>query len=78
MDSDKENSSSTADYHADGNATSSLHESRERGGFTHRSCSEMFVFGAYATEKILGEVGRAPTIQFTGGRVAYNVVDEAS
>ena len=48
------------------------------GGFTNRSCSEVFVFGAYSTEKILGEVGRAPTIQFTGGRVAYNVVDEAS
>ena len=77
MDSGKENSSSTADYHADGNATSP-HESPERGGFTHRSCSEVFVFGAYSTEKILGEVGRAPTIQFAGGRAAYNVVDEAS
>jgi hypothetical protein len=77
MDSGKEKSSSTADYHADGNPTSH-NESLEGGGFTHRSCSEVFVFGAYSTEKILGEVGRAPTIQFTGGRVAYNVVDEAS
>ena len=77
MDSGKEDSSSTADYHLDGNPTS-LHESRKRGGFTHRSCSEVFVFGAYSTEKILGEVGRAPTIQFIGGRAAYNVVDEAS
>ena len=77
MDSGKEDSNSPADYHADGDAPS-LHERREGGGFTHRSCSEVFVFGAYSTEKILGEVGRAPTIQFTGGRVAYNVVDEAS
>jgi hypothetical protein len=77
MNSGKEDSSSNAEYFANGNPTS-LHESREEGGFTHRSCSEVFVFGAYSTEKILGEVGRAPTIQFTGGRVAYNVVDEAS
>jgi hypothetical protein len=77
MDSGKENSSSTADYLADGNATS-LHESREGGGFTNRSCSEVFVFGAYSTEKILGEVEWAPTIQFASGRAAYNVVDEAS
>ena len=48
------------------------------GGFTNRSCSEVFVFGAYSTEMIPGEVGRGPTIQFTGGGSAYNVVDEAS
>jgi hypothetical protein len=77
MDSGKEDSSSTSDYLADRNATL-LHEIREGRGFTHRSCSEVFVFGAYSAEKILGEVGRAPTIQFTGGRVAYNVVEEAS
>jgi hypothetical protein len=47
-------------------------------GFAYRSCSEVFVLGAYSTEMILGEVGRAPTIQFTGGGAAYNVVDEAS
>jgi hypothetical protein len=77
MESGKESSSSTADHDADGNPTS-LYESREGGGFTNRSCSEVFVFGAYSTEMILGKVGRAPTIQFTGGRPAYNVVDEAS
>jgi hypothetical protein len=42
MESGKESSSSTADYDADGNPTS-LHESREGGGFTNRSCSEVFV-----------------------------------
>lgn len=73
-----ENPSSSADNHADGNLTSH-HESSEGGGFANRSCSEVFVFGAYSTEMILGEeLGRALTIQFTGGRVAYNVVDEAS
>jgi hypothetical protein len=77
MDSGAEDSSSTADYHADGNATS-FHESREGGGFTHRSCSEVFVFGASSTEKILGGSRWAPTIQFASGRAAYNVVDEAS
>jgi hypothetical protein len=29
-------------------------------------------------EMSIGEVGRATTIQFTGGRSAYNVVDDAS
>jgi hypothetical protein len=38
----------------------------------------VFVFGAYPTEMNSGEVGRATTIQFTVGRSAYKVVDEAS
>lgn len=60
-------------------ATPTSHqESREGGGFTNRFCSEVFVFGAYSAEMILGEVRLAPTIQFTGGRAAYNVVEDAS
>ena len=78
MDSGSENSRSIADYHADGTPTLLLESRDGRGGITNRYCSEVFVFGAYSTEMIPGKVGRPPTIQCTGGRFAYNVVDEAS
>ena len=78
MDSGKESSCPTADHHADGNPISLLESREGLGGFTNRSRSEVFVFGAYSTEMIPGEVGRAPTIQLTDGRSAYNVVEDAS
>ncbi len=78
MDSGNESSGASAGHHAGGNPTSLLESREGRGGFTNRSCSKVFVFGAYSTEMIPGEVRRASTIQFTGGRSAYNVVDDAS
>ncbi len=47
-------------------------------GLPGRCCSEVFAFGVYPTEMIPGRSGGAITIQFTGGRSAYNVVDDAS
>ena len=47
-------------------------------GFPNRCCSEVFAFGVDPTEMIPGRSDSATTIQFTGGRSAYNVVDEAS
>jgi hypothetical protein len=47
------------------------------GRLTNRSCSEVFVFGAYSTETIPGELSGTVT-QYTGGRFAYNVVEDAS
>ena len=77
MDSGNESSGSSAGHHAGGNPTSLLESRKGRG--THKQVLFGSVrFGAYSTEMILGEVGRAPTIQFTGERSAYNVVDEAS
>jgi len=48
------------------------------GGIHKQFLFGVFFFGAYSTKMILMEVGRASTIQFIGGRSAYNVVDEAS
>ena len=47
------------------------------GGLTNRSCSEVFVLGASSTETIPGEL-RGTVTQDTGGRSAYNVVEDAS
>ena len=52
--------------------------SRGTAGFQKRYCSEVFAFGVDSTEMILERSGRATTIQLSGGRSAYNVVDEAS
>jgi hypothetical protein len=53
-------------------------KSRGRVGFQNWCCSEVFAFGVNPTEMILGRSGGGSTIQFTGGRSAYKVVDEAS
>lgn len=77
MDSGKESSRSTADYYADGIPTS-LRESRDGWGNHKQILFGSVRFWSVFYRNDSWEVGRAPTIQFTRGRSAYNVVDEAS
>jgi hypothetical protein len=56
----------------------SFFESGVGGGFANRSCSEVFVFGAFPTEMIPREAGRPAAIQIAVGDSAYSVVDDAS
>ena len=70
-------SRSTADHHTGGPSHHILRVVRTEE-LIHRPCSEVSIFGVYSTEMIPGEVGQVPTIQFTGGHSAYNVVDDAS
>jgi hypothetical protein len=78
MNSGKESSRSTANHHADGNPRSLLERREGLGDSQTDLVQKCSFFGAYSTEMIPGDVGRAPTIQRTGGRSAYNVVEDAS
>jgi hypothetical protein len=78
MDSRKEGLRFTVDDHADGNLAL-LRERREgRGNSQIHPVQKCSLLAPNLTEMIQGEAGRSTTIQFTGGRSAYNVVDEAS
>ena len=78
MDSGEEGFRSTADHHADDNPTSLLESRESRGDSQIHLVQKCSLLAPILTEMIPGEVGGTTTIQFTGGRSAYNVVDEAS
>ncbi len=77
MDSGTEKSRSTADRHADAASHLLLRAVRD-GGIQKQILFGSVRFGAYSTKMIFVEVGWPPAIQFTGGRSAYSVVDDAS
>ena len=77
MGSKKKISRSIAEHHTGGPSHHILRVVRTEE-LIHGPCSEVSILGVNSTEMIPGEVGRVPTIQFTGGRSAYNVVDDAS
>jgi hypothetical protein len=78
MDSREEDFCSTADRHADDKPTSLLESREGRGDSQIHLVQKCSLLAPILTEMIPGEVGGATTTQFTGGRSAYNVVDEAS
>jgi hypothetical protein len=78
MDSREEGFRSTADHHADDNPRSLLASREGRGDSQIHLVQKCSLLAPILTEMIPGEAGWATTIHFTGGRSAYNVVDEAS